>query len=336
MSSGKGVHKIPRENIKEDAYLDAALRPEAWDDYIGQEGVKRNLALMIQAAQERKEPIDHVLLYGPAGLGKTTLAGLVARQMGGHLRVTSGPVLSKAGDMAAILSTLEEGDVLFIDEAHRINRAIEEMLYPAMESGVLHVVVGKGPGARMLSLSLPRFTLMAATTRVNLLSSPLRTRFGGMFHLDYYSLDDIRAIIDRSARILDVALTDEAVDLLAQASRFTPRIANRLLKRVRDFCQVQRLTRADITIARAVLDMFAIDERGLEEHDRKLLRAVIERFSGGPVGINALASALGDDRDVIEEVYEPYLVKMGFITRTPSGRVATELAYRHLDIPLAK
>ncbi len=330
------MHKIPKENIKEDAYLDAALRPEAWEDYIGQSGVKKNLALMMQAAQERKEPIDHVLLYGPAGLGKTTLAGLVARQMGGHLRVTSGPVLSKAGDMAAILSTLEEGDVLFIDEAHRINRAIEEMLYPAMESGVLHVVVGKGPGARMLSLSLPRFTLMAATTRVNLLSSPLRTRFGGMFHLDYYSLDDIRAIIDRSARILDVALADDAVDLLAQASRFTPRIANRLLKRVRDFCQVQRLDRADLRIARAVLDMFAIDEQGLEEHDRKLLRAIIERFSGGPVGVNALASALGDDRDVIEEVYEPYLVKMGFITRTPSGRVATDLAYRHLDIPLAK
>ncbi len=330
------MHKIPKENIKEDAYLDAALRPEAWEDYIGQSGVKKNLALMMQAAQERKEPIDHVLLYGPAGLGKTTLAGLVARQMGGHLRVTSGPVLSKAGDMAAILSTLEEGDVLFIDEAHRINRAIEEMLYPAMESGVLHVVVGKGPGARMLSLSLPRFTLMAATTRVNLLSSPLRTRFGGMFHLDYYSLDDIRAIIDRSARILDVALADDAVDLLAQASRFTPRIANRLLKRVRDFCQVQRLDRADLHIARAVLDMFAIDEQGLEEHDRKLLRAIIERFSGGPVGVNALASALGDDRDVIEEVYEPYLVKMGFITRTPSGRVATDLAYRHLDIPLAK
>ncbi len=336
MSSGKGVHNIPKQNAKEDAYLDAALRPEAWEDYIGQEGVKRNLALMMKAAQERKEPIDHVLLYGPAGLGKTTLAGLVARQMGGHLRVTSGPVLSKAGDMAAILSTLEEGDVLFIDEAHRINRAIEEMLYPAMESGVLHVVVGKGPGARMLSLSLPRFTLMAATTRVNLLSSPLRTRFGGMFHLDYYSLDDIRAIINRSAHILDVALTDEAVDLLAQASRFTPRIANRLLKRVRDFCQVQRLERADIKIARAVLDMFAIDEQGLEEHDRKLLRAIIERFSGGPVGVNALASALGDDRDVIEEVYEPYLVKMGFIARTPSGRTATEMAYRHLNIPQAQ
>jgi len=327
------VYNIPKQNPKEDAYLDAALRPEVWDEYIGQESVKRNLALMMKAAQERKEPIDHVLLYGPAGLGKTTLAGLVARQMGGHLRVTSGPVLSKAGDMAAILSTLEEGDVLFIDEAHRINRAIEEMLYPAMESGVLHVVVGKGPGARMLSLSLPRFTLMAATTRVNLLSSPLRTRFGGMFHLDYYSLDDIRAIINRSAHILDVALTDEAVDLLAKASRFTPRIANRLLKRVRDFCQVQRLARADIQIARAVLDMFAIDEQGLEEHDRKLLRAIIERFSGGPVGVNALASALGEDRDVIEEVYEPYLVKTGFVTRTPAGRMATELAYRHLNIP---
>jgi len=333
MSSGKSVYNIPKQNPKEDAYLDAALRPEVWDEYIGQESVKRNLALMMKAAQERKEPIDHVLLYGPAGLGKTTLAGLVARQMGGHLRVTSGPVLSKAGDMAAILSTLEEGDVLFIDEAHRINRAIEEMLYPAMESGVLHVVVGKGPGARMLSLSLPRFTLMAATTRVNLLSSPLRTRFGGMFHLDYYSLDDIRAIINRSAHILDVALTDEAVDLLAKASRFTPRIANRLLKRVRDFCQVQRLARADIQIARAVLDMFAIDEQGLEEHDRKLLRAIIERFSGGPVGVNALASALGEDRDVIEEVYEPYLVKTGFVTRTPAGRMATELAYRHLNIP---
>lgn len=327
------MYNIPKQNPKEDAYLDAALRPEVWDEYIGQESVKRNLALMMKAAQERKEPIDHVLLYGPAGLGKTTLAGLVARQMGGHLRVTSGPVLSKAGDMAAILSTLEEGDVLFIDEAHRINRAIEEMLYPAMESGVLHVVVGKGPGARMLSLSLPRFTLMAATTRVNLLSSPLRTRFGGMFHLDYYSLDDIRAIINRSAHILDVALTDEAVDLLAKASRFTPRIANRLLKRVRDFCQVQRLARADIQIARAVLDMFAIDEQGLEEHDRKLLRAIIERFSGGPVGVNALASALGEDRDVIEEVYEPYLVKTGFVTRTPAGRMATELAYRHLNIP---
>jgi len=336
MSSGKSVYNIPKQNPKEDAYLDAALRPEVWDEYIGQESVKRNLALMMKAAQERKEPIDHVLLYGPAGLGKTTLAGLVARQMGGHLRVTSGPVLSKAGDMAAILSTLEEGDVLFIDEAHRINRAIEEMLYPAMESGVLHVVVGKGPGARMLSLSLPRFTLMAATTRVNLLSSPLRTRFGGMFHLDYYSLDDIRAIINRSAHILDVALTDEAVDLLAKASRFTPRIANRLLKRVRDFCQVQRLARADIQIARAVLDMFAIDEQGLEEHDRKLLRAIIERFSGGPVGVNALASALGEDRDVIEEVYEPYLVKTGFVTRTPAGRMATELAYRHLNIPRAQ
>ena len=333
MSSEYHVNKKERNIVaKDDSYLDATLRPDSWGEYIGQKKITENIRMMIDAAKKRKEPIDHLLFYGPAGLGKTTLANIIAKNMGGRLRQTAGPALTKAGDIAAILSALEDGDVLFIDEAHRINRAIEEMLYPAMESGALHIVVGKGAGARMLSLTLPRFTLIAATTRPNLLSAPLRSRFGGVFHLDYYMVDDMKNILKRSAKLLDLSLTHDAIDLLARASRCTPRIANRLLKRVRDFCQVQGHATADLSVAQQALDMFSIDNAGLEEHDRKLLKIIIERFFGGPVGINALAAALGDDKGIIEDVYEPYLVKTGFITRSPLGRVATPQAYQHLSL----
>jgi Holliday junction DNA helicase RuvB len=310
--------------------VDSALRPLNFGDYIGQDRVKGNLKMMIEAAKKRTEPIDHLLFYGQAGLGKTTLAMIVAKEMGANIKVTSGPVLEKTGDLAAILSTLDEGDILFIDEAHRINRTIEEMLYPAMESRKLHLIIGKGPAARMMTLDLPKFTLIAATTRVNLLTSPLRSRFGGLFKLDYYNPDDIEKIIERSAKILGVSIEPEAITILASASRFTPRIANRLLKRVRDLIEVSELKVVDESAARKVLSMFEIDELGLEEHDRRLLSIIIERFRGGPVGLSSLSAALGEDRGTIEDVYEPYLLKIGLLSRTSQGRVATEGAYNHL------
>jgi Holliday junction DNA helicase RuvB len=316
--------------LARDETIDSALRPIDFSEYIGQKRVKENLQMMIGAAKKRNESIDHLLLYGQAGLGKTTLAMIVAKEMGADIKITSGPVLEKTGDLAAILSTIEEGDVLFIDEAHRINRTIEEMLYPAMESRKLHLIIGKGPAARMMTLNLPQFTLIAATTRVNLLSSPLRSRFGGTFRLDYYTNPDIEKIVRRSASILGVDIEPAAVNIIASASRFTPRIANRLLKRVRDLIQISGKEIIDKESARKVLSMFEIDGLGLEEHDRKLLRTIIEKFGGGPVGISSLAATLGEDKGIIEDVYEPYLLKIGLLTRTSQGRVATEMAKSHV------
>lgn len=316
--------------LARDETIDSALRPIDFSEYIGQKRVKENLQMMIGAAKKRNESIDHLLLYGQAGLGKTTLAMIVAKEMGADIKITSGPVLEKTGDLAAILSTIEEGDVLFIDEAHRINRTIEEMLYPAMESRKLHLIIGKGPAARMMTLDLPQFTLIAATTRVNLLSSPLRSRFGGTFRLDYYTNPDIEKIVRRSASILGVDIEPAAVNIIASASRFTPRIANRLLKRVRDLIQISGKEIIDKESARKVLSMFEIDGLGLEEHDRKLLRTIIEKFGGGPVGISSLAATLGEDKGIIEDVYEPYLLKIGLLTRTSQGRVATEMAKSHV------
>lgn len=312
--------------------IDQILRPTTWDEYVGQDVVKKNLKVIIEAAKRRNECIDHLLFYGQAGLGKTTLAHLVCHEMGSTIKVTSGPTLEKVGDIAAVLSNLEEGDVLFIDEIHRLNRLIEEVFYPALESRKLHLMVGKGPGARSITLDLPAFTLIGATTRMSLLSGPLRSRFGATFKLDYYSLNDIVQVIKRSSKLLDVVIDEAAIAVLSRASRATPRVANRLLKRVRDFAEVKGEGRVDETICKKALSFLGIDERGLEDADRRFLEAVITKFSGGPVGVNALAAALNEDRGTIEDVYEPYLMSLGFLERTPAGRIATEAAYKHLGI----
>ncbi|MBI2036784.1 MAG: Holliday junction branch migration DNA helicase RuvB [Candidatus Liptonbacteria bacterium] len=317
---------------QDDLNVDLALRPSTWKEYVGQDKAKQNLAVIIEAARIRQEPIDHLLFYGQAGLGKTTLAYLVAKEAGAALKVTSGPAIEKMGDLAAILSNLESGDILFIDEAHRMNRLIEEMLYPAMETRKLHLVVGKGPGARAFSLDLPPFTIIAATTRVNLLSGPLRSRFGATFRLDYYELDDIKAIIDRSAKLLGVKVMPEAVEVLGRASRATPRVANRLLKRARDFALVRSKGVVTSDIAAQTLALLEVDHLGLEPSDRRLLSIVIEKFNGGPVGLSTLAAALNDDKGTVEEVYEPYLMSIGLLHRTPLGRMATPAAYRHLGL----
>ncbi|OGY97464.1 MAG: Holliday junction DNA helicase RuvB [Candidatus Liptonbacteria bacterium GWC1_60_9] len=317
---------------QDDLNVDLALRPSTWKEYVGQDKAKQNLAVIIEAARIRHEPIDHLLFYGQAGLGKTTLAYLVAKEAGAALKVTSGPAIEKMGDLAAILSNLDPGDVLFIDEAHRMNRLIEEMLYPAMETRKLHLVVGKGPGARAFSLDLPPFTIIAATTRVNLLSGPLRSRFGATFRLDYYELDDIKAIIERSAKLLGVKVMPEAVEVLGRASRATPRVANRLLKRARDFALVRSKGVVTSDIAAQTLALLEVDHLGLEPSDRRLLSIVIEKFNGGPVGLSTLAAALNDDKGTVEEVYEPYLMSIGLLHRTPLGRMATPAAYRHLGI----
>ena len=312
--------------------FDQVLRPSGWDEYVGQEKVKKNLRIIIDAAKKRKESIDHLLFYGQAGLGKTTLAHLVAREMSAALKVTSGPTLEKMGDIAAVLSNLEEGDILFIDEAHRLNRLIEEVLYPAMEARKLHLMVGKGPAARSLTIDLPAFTLIAATTRINLLSGPMRSRFGGTFRLDYYDMRDVRAIVERSAKLLGIGIEEAAIDILARASRATPRVANRLLKRARDYAEVRGAGIITADIAQKALEFLEIDSLGLEEVDRKLLRLIAEKFYGGPVGLNAMAAALNDDRGTIEDVYEPYLMSIGFLLRTPAGRVLTPAAYEHLGL----
>lgn len=318
--------------IEEDSHIDLALRPTQWNEYVGQEKAKRNLRVILDAAKKRNESCDHLLFYGQAGLGKTTLAHLVAKEMNANLKVTSGPALEKMGDLAAILSNLEKSEVLFIDEAHRLNRQIEEVLYPALESRKLHLIVGKGVGARTLSLDLPPFTLVAATTRANLLSGPLRSRFGASFKLDYYQIPDIETILQRSAKLLKMEISGDAVSVLAKASRFTPRVANRLLKRVRDYAEVNNLKKIDTKTAKETLDMLEIDDLGLEPTDRELLKAIIEKFHGGPVGIQTLAAALNDDRGIIEEVYEPYLMSIGLLNRTPAGRLVTSAAYKHLKI----
>ena len=312
--------------------FDLALRPKRWDDYIGQEKVKNNLKIIIEAAKRREEPVDHLLFHGQAGLGKTTLAGLVASEMGAGIRITSGPTLKKVGDLAAIISNLEPGEVLFIDEAHRLNRMVEEFLYPAMESRKLHLILGKGAGAKTITLDLPPFTLVAATTRADLLSSPLRSRFGASFKLDYYRHEDIKEIIKRSAKLLETKVDEGAMEILAAASRATPRIANRLLKRARDYAQVKGNGEINEETAGKTLNLLEVDALGLEPHDRKVIEVIAEKFNGGPVGIETLAAALNEERGVLEEVSEPYLMSVGFLQRTPAGRVATEAAYKHLGI----
>jgi Holliday junction DNA helicase RuvB len=323
---------IPPPNNKEDQNIDLTLRPTEWDEYIGQEKIKDNLKTILSAAKGRGESADHLLFSGPAGLGKTTLAYLVARELGGMIKTTSGPALQKAGDLAAVLTNLSPGEVLFIDEAHRVNPMIEEVLYPAMEARKLHLIVGKGPSARTLSLDLPPFTLIAATTRENLLSQPLRSRFGATLRLGYYTPDDIKKILKRSATILHVKATPEAIDILARAARGTPRVANRLLRRARDFAEVHGENVVDEDAARKTLAMLEIDEVGLEPQDRQLLTTIIEKFHGGPVGINTIAAALAQDRGVIEDIYEPYLMTLGFLQRSSAGRIVLPAAYRHLKI----
>ena len=323
----------PQQNIADDKNFDLTLRPSRWDEYVGQDKVKANLRLIIDAARERKESCDHLLFYGQAGLGKTTLAYLIGKEMQVNVRSTSGPALEKAGDVAALLSNIEPYEILFIDEAHRINKLIEEILYPAMESRKLHLIVGKGPSARTFSLDLPPFTIVAATTKASLLSSPLRSRFGATFHLDYYTVEDIEKILVRSAKLLGVTITKDAIRRLASASRFTPRIANRLLRRTRDYAQVYKKNEIDDDAVVKTLGMLDIDALGLEHTDRQLLTAIIKKFDGGPVGLKALGAALNEEVGTIEDVYEPFLMKLGLINRTPGGRVATNAAYKHLDIP---
>ncbi len=315
---------------KDDQFIDSLLRPKTFKDYIGQEKIKKGLRIILGAAKKRNESIDHLLFYGQPGLGKTTLAILVAKEFGANLKVISAPSLNRTGDLVAILTNLEERDVLFIDEAHRLNPAIEEIFYSAIDSGKINIMVGKGPSGRMIPIDLPPFTLIAATTRVNLVSSPLRSRFGAIFRIDYYENDDIRKIIERSAEILKVKISPDAVSIIAKASRFTPRLANRLLKRSRDIAEVNDLKAVKKETVLEAFDMLGIDEMGLEIHDRRLLEIMIEKFRGRPVGLNALTASLGEEKDVIEEIYEPYLLKIGFIQRTPSGRIATDDARKWL------
>ncbi len=315
----------------EDNGLDLTLRPKRLLEYVGQNQVKANLSILLEAARGRGEPIEHLLFYGAPGLGKTTLAHIVANELGVNLRVTSGPVIEKAGDLAAILTNLQEGDILFIDEIHRLNKTIEEVLYPAMEDYALDIIIGKGPSARTLRLDLPKFTIIGATTRVSLMSSPLRDRFGMVYHLDFYEPEDLEKIINRNADILNININAESASEIARRARRTPRIANRLLKRVRDYCQVRTDGRLDLDGCRDALAMLAIDEAGLDDIDRKILELIIDKFNGGPVGLSTIAAATGEDMATIEEVYEPYLMRLGFLDRSPRGRVATPAAYEHLN-----
>ena len=316
----------------EDIKIEKTLRPMTLDEYIGQEKAKANLKVYIEAAKQRGESLDHVLFYGPPGLGKTTLAGIIANEMGVHMKVTSGPAIGKPGEMAAILSNLAEGDILFVDETHRLNRQVEEVLYPAMEDYVIDIMVGKGATARSIRLDLPHFTLVGATTRAGLLSAPLRDRFGVVHHLEFYNVEELKTIIVHSAKKLEVKIDEEGAIELARRSRGTPRLANRLLKRVRDFAQVQYNGEITKEVASFALDLLEVDKMGLDQNDRNILLTIIEKFQGGPVGLDTLAAAIGEDAGTIEDVYEPYLVKNGFINRTPKGRVATEFAYHHFGI----
>lgn len=320
--------KVPENTLK--ASLDNTLRPKHWDEYVGQVNVKENLRILLTAARERQHPPEHILFYGPPGLGKTTLAHLISTELETQVRITSGPAVEKVGDLAAILTNLAEGDILFIDEVHRLNKTIEEVLYPAMESGTIDIIIGKGPSARTIQLELPAFTLIAATTRIALLSSPLRSRFsGGTFRLNFYNQNEIEEILKRSAKILGVEVSDTAISEISKRSRFTPRVANYLLKRCRDFAQVNRKTLSKEQVNKA-LELLEIDELGLNASDKKILETIIIKFNGGPVGLSTLSAATSEEAATIEEVHEPYLIQLGLLQRTPRGRIATEHAYKHL------
>ena len=324
---------ISKQQQTEDVELDITLRPQKLNEFVGQDQIKENLAIFIEAARRRKEPIDHILFYGPAGLGKTSLSHIVANEMGVNIKITSGPAIERAGDLGSILTNLQDGDILFVDEIHRMNKLVEEVLYPAMEDYCLDLVIGKGPGARTLRLDLPKFTLIGATTRIGLLSSPMRSRFGIISNLDFYKNDDIEKIIIRSSKILNIPADESGIKRLAQSSRKTPRIANRLLRRVRDFAEVKADGVITDAIAEDALRMLEVDHCGLDPADRRVLGCIIEKFSGGPVGLQTIAAATSEEVDTIEDIYEPYLMQMGFLQRTPRGRIVTKAGYEHLGVP---
>jgi Holliday junction DNA helicase RuvB len=322
----------PQEIESDVKQLEVTLRPKALTEYVGQEDIKRNLKIAMQAAQKRKEPIEHILLYGPPGLGKTTLANIIAHEMGVNIKTTSGPAIEKQGDLASILSNLEEGDILFIDEIHRLKTQVEEILYSAMEDFALDLIIGKGPATRSMRISLPKFTLIGATTKAGLLSSPLRDRFGHIFKLDFYENKEMESILNRSAQILDIKIEKDAIQEIARCSRKTPRIANRLLKRVRDFAAVEGKDAVDMDVTRESLKLIGVDKLGLDKTDRMILVTIIEKFNGGPVGLNAIAAAASEEVETIEDIYEPFLMQMGFLDRTSRGRVVTPNGYSHLKI----
>lgn len=324
--------KTTPKNTFDDQVLDQALRPRNFDEYVGQAKIKDNLRILLGAAKKRNETMEHLLLHGPSGLGKTTLAYLIAKEFGSNLKITSGTALEKAGDVGSILTGLGDGDILFIDEVHRLNKAVEEVIYPAMENFKLDIIIGKGSSAKTLQIDLPRFTLIAATTRISMLSSPFRSRFGVNFRLDFYGQDDIERIIKRSAKLLGVSMEAGAIMAVAKASRFTPRIANRLLKRVRDYAQMSDQEIVSAKTAEETLKMLEIDDRGLEETDRKILRTIAETFDSGPVGLKAVAASISEEENTIADVYEPYLIQIGFLARTPKGRVITREGKKHLGI----
>ncbi len=332
MTGKREKNSLVNSQKNDEENLDSALRPNNWEEYIGQEKIKENVKIMVEAAKKRNEPLEHLLFYGNPGLGKTTLSYLIAKELKVGIKTIAGPTIEKTGDLAAILTNLNEGDILFIDECHRINKNIEEFIYPALEDFKLNLILGKGPMARTMELKLPRFTLIGATTRLALLSSPFRNRFGAIFQLNFYSPQEIEKIIRRSAEILNIQANNDAIKIIAQRSRFTPRIANRLLKRVRDFSQVRGTGIINKKIAKQAFEFLEIDNFGLEPSDRKILKTIIEKFNGGPVGLQALAAASSEEIDTILDVYEPYLMQLGFIERTPRGRIATQKAYQHLNL----